>query len=78
MRQADLVTDSELARARADPTFRQQLLTENLERLLAELNNLRRGKPSATRAGQIREGVELAVKLAEALRRIAPGAPHAA
>jgi hypothetical protein len=78
MRQVDLVTDTELARAREDPTFRQQLLTENLERLLAELNKLRRAKPSATHAGQIREGVELAVKLAELLRRIVPGAPRAA
>ena len=78
MRQVDLITDTELARAREDPAFRQQLLTESLERLLAELNKLRRAKPNARHAGQIREGVELAVKLAELLRRIVPGAPRAA
>jgi hypothetical protein len=78
MGEVDLITDTELARAREDPAFRQQLLTENLERLLAALNKLRRAKPSATRADQVREGVELAVKLAERLRQVAPGAPRAA
>ena len=78
MREVDLITDTELARAREAPAFRQQLLTENLERLLAALNKLRRAKPSAKHANQVREGVELAVKLAERLRRIAPDAPRAA
>ena len=73
-----LVTDSDLARAREDNDFRQQLLTESLERLLGELNKLQRATQNAKRAGQVREGVELAVKLADLLRRIRPGAPRAA
>jgi hypothetical protein len=65
------VTDTELARARTDPAFRQQLLSQNLDVLLAGLQKLRsnqqppRGDKSA---GQIREGVELAVKLAELIQ----------
>jgi hypothetical protein len=76
--QSPLVTDSDLARAREDAEFRQRLLTESLERLLGELNKLQRAAHDAKQAGQVREGVELAVKLADLLRRIAPGAPHAA
>jgi hypothetical protein len=38
----DLVTNNDLAQARLDPAFRQQLLAENLELLLRELNKLRR------------------------------------
>jgi hypothetical protein len=73
-----LITDSDLARAREDAGFRQRLLTESLERLLGELGKLQRVAHDATRAGQVREGVELAVKLSDLLRRIAAGAPHAA
>jgi hypothetical protein len=66
-----LVTDSDLARARQDTHFRRQLLTESLELLLAELGKLQRAANNA-RGDQVREGVELAVKLADLLRRIAP------
>jgi hypothetical protein len=66
-----LVTDADLARAREDATFRQHLVTENLERLLAELNKLRARGADRARAKQIREGVDLAVKLADLLQRIA-------
>jgi hypothetical protein len=76
MHQFDLVTEADLARAREDSTFRRQLLTANLDRLLAELNKLRRSTPDLTRAGQIQEGVELAVKLAELLRSVAPDLSH--
>jgi hypothetical protein len=78
MDELPLVTDSDLVRAREDNDFRQRLLTESLERLLGELNKLQRATQSAKRAGQVREGVELAVKLADLLRRITPGAPRAA
>jgi hypothetical protein len=66
----DLVTEDDLARARTDPGFRQQLMAENLERLLEALNEMRRSsdiKPDAAR--QIREGVDLAVKLADRLQQ---------
>ena len=64
-----LVTEDDLARARTDPDFRQQLMAINLERLLAALNDMRQTsniKPEAAR--QIREGVDLAVKLADRLQ----------
>jgi hypothetical protein len=74
---SDLVTEDDLARARTDPEFRQQLMAESLERLLEALNEARRGgdiKPEAAR--QIREGVDLAVKLADRLQD--KGGPRAA
>jgi len=67
---SDLVSEEELARARTDPEFRQQLMAANLEKLLAKLNDLRRTsdlKPDVAR--QIREGVDLAVKLADRLQQ---------
>jgi len=70
---SDLITEDDLARARTDPVFRQQLMAENLERLLEALNEMRRAsniKPEAAR--QIREGVDLAVKLADRLQQNAP------
>ena len=77
MREFPLITDAELARAREDARFRRRLLTDSLERLLAELNRMQRVSQDATQAGQIREGAELAVKLADLLRRVALGPPHA-
>ena len=65
-----LVTENDIARARSDPAFRQQLLAENLERLLHALNTMRRNNdtdPASVR--QIREGVDLAVKLADRLQQ---------
>jgi N-glycosylase/DNA lyase len=73
-----LITDSDLARAREDAEFRQRLLTESLERLLKKLSKLQRDVKNAQRADQVREGVELAVKLADLLRRIASQDPRAA
>jgi hypothetical protein len=78
MGESVLVTDSDLARARHDTGFRQRLLTESLERLLAELGKLQRAAQNAGSADQIREGVELALKLTDLLRRMAPGASRAA
>ena len=74
MHDSPLITDSDLARARQDRAFRQQLLTESLELLLAELSKLQRAANNTARADQVREGVELAVKLADLLRRVAPRA----
>ncbi len=63
------VTEDELARARTDPAFRQKLLSQNMEALLAGIKKLRK-VPAATGTGdkQIREGVELAVRLAELIQ----------
>jgi hypothetical protein len=63
------VSDDELARARGDTSFRQKLLNQNMEALLAGLKKLRK-TPASDRTGaqQIREGVELAVRLAELIQ----------
>ncbi len=63
------VTDAELAQARQDPQFRQQLLKQSLALLLARLQKLR-AKPATANAStkQIREGVQLAVRLAELIQ----------
>jgi hypothetical protein len=67
---SDLVSEDDLARARSDPAFRQQLLAYNLERLLTALNTMRRARrESPETARQMREGVDLAVKLADRLQR---------
>ena len=74
----ELITDDDLARARLDPAFRQQLMTENLNRLLAALKIMRGAqKQSPQIALQIREGADLAVKLADRLQQGRPG-PRAA
>ena len=73
-----LVTDAELARARLDPIFRHQLVAGNLEFLLEKLNRMRGGEVDSRSARQIREGVSLAVQLAELLQRIPAGRPEAA
>lgn len=65
-----LVTENDIARARSDPTFRQQLMAQNLERLLEMLNTMRKNNvkdPVSQR--QIREGVDLAVKLAAKIQK---------
>ncbi len=68
---SDLVSEDEIERARSDPEFRQQLLAQNLERLLEALNEMRKvpDNDSPDAARQIREGVDLAVKLAERLQQ---------
>ena len=67
---SELVSEEDLARAHTDPAFRQQLMAASLETLLAALNDMRRRsdiKPNVAR--QIREGVDLAVKLADRLQQ---------
>ena len=64
-----LVTEEDLARSRTDAAFRQRLMAESLDRLLALLNQMRRATDeSPERSRQIREGVDLAVKLADRLQ----------
>ena len=64
------VTDEDLARARKDKAFRQKLLSDNLETLLSTLNKMRaaHGRLDKEAARQIRDGVDMAVKLAELLQ----------
>jgi hypothetical protein len=71
-----LVTDDDLARARLEPGFRHQLMAESLELLLSELNKLRtRADADPMSVRQMREGAELAVKLAELLQRVHSAPP---
>jgi hypothetical protein len=64
------VTDAELVRARTDSAFRQKLLEQNLQTLLARVQKLRNTPPSAQNVGakQMREAIELAVRLAEMIQ----------
>jgi hypothetical protein len=65
---SELVTDEDLARAQQDPEFRQRFYADHLDRLLEKLNQLRKaGGADSQRARMIKEGVDLAVKLAEKL-----------
>jgi hypothetical protein len=67
---SELVTDEELERVRTDPEFRQEFMAGKLEMLLEALNKMRQAsgvEPQAAR--QIREGVDLAVKLADRLQQ---------
>ncbi len=65
---SDLVSDDDLARARQDPEFRQRFYADQLDRLLEALNLMRRNtKISAEQARLIKQGVDLAVKLADRL-----------
>lgn len=76
---SDLITADDLARARNDAAFRQQLLAENLERLLDALNKMRKTSDTSPQAArQIREGVDLAVKLADRLQQNSGGPGRAA
>ncbi len=74
-----VVTEADLARARREPAFRQRLLRQSLETLLAGMQKLRNSAPSGTGASaaatatQMREAVELAVRLAELIQ--SPEAP---
>ncbi len=64
------VTDADLLRARADVVFRQKLLEQNLQALLARVQKLRNAPPAAQSVGasQMREAIELAVRLAEMIQ----------
>ena len=76
---SDLVSEDDLSRARSDPAFRLQLLADNLEVLLAALNKMRRAAdPSPQAAAQMREGVDLAVRLADRLHNGGKPGPKAA
>jgi len=77
-----VVTDQELALARRDPAFRQQLIASNLDHLLVALARLRatEGVNDPVPAKQLREGAQLAVKLADILKKsdglVASGPPQ--
>ena len=63
------VSEQDLARARTDPAFRQRLLNHSMEVLL---DGLKRTRKSPAADGEdndrIREGAQLAVRLAEIIQ----------
>lgn len=77
---SDFITEADLARARNDAAFRQQLLAASLERLLEALNRMRATNDTSPEAlRQVREGVNLAVRLADILQESGVGGgPQAA
>ena len=73
------VTDTDLERARSDRAFRQKMLEQNLDALLLGMKKLRAGTASpkaGAGAKQLREGVELAVRLAEMIQNAGGRAPR--
>ncbi|MGB7035787.1 MAG: hypothetical protein WBD71_09680 [Xanthobacteraceae bacterium] len=62
------ITDADLARAHTDPIFRQRLLERSMEALLGGMKRLRGAPAAGENAKKLREGVELAVKLAELIQ----------
>jgi hypothetical protein len=71
-------TDADPARARSDQAFRQKLFEQSLDAVLLGMKKLRGAAPSAGAGGgakQLREGVELAVRLAEMIQN-AGGRPR--
>jgi hypothetical protein len=67
------ITDAELARARQDSAFRQKLLQQSLDLLLSGMQRQRQSRGAVTASEvQMREGVELAVRLAEMIQAADP------
>jgi hypothetical protein len=67
------VTEADLSRARADPAFRHRLLQQSLDALLGRLQRERQMPSSAAaKPNQMREGVTLAVRLAEMIQTTEP------
>ena len=63
------VSDADLDRARRDPAFRRKLLQQSLDMLLGKLQKQRQGPGTAVATpAQMREGVTLAVRLAELIQ----------
>jgi hypothetical protein len=63
------VTEADLARARSDPAYRQRLLQQSLDVLLGWLQKQHQTQRSTPETDeQIREGVSLAVRLAELIQ----------
>ena len=66
------ITEAELSRARNDPAFRQRLLQQSLDALLGKLQKERQASPTtSTNDQRMREGVALAVRLAELIQAAA-------
>jgi hypothetical protein len=65
-----LVNEAELARAHADPRFKQVLLARSLEQLLGMLYRNQHLAYETAGAQNLREGAAMAVRLADQIRAI--------
>jgi hypothetical protein len=77
-----LISDADLRRARNDRAFRRELLAGQLTALIGALAAMKTAPEAAEQplAGQLREGADLAVKLADLLKYLAATSsePHQA
>jgi hypothetical protein len=62
------ITEAELTQARQDPAYRQRLLQQSLDALLGILQRENRLSRGATDDERLREGVNMAVRLAELIQ----------
>jgi hypothetical protein len=62
------ITEAELTQARQDPAYRQRLLRQSLDALLGILQRENRLSRGATDNERLREGVNMAVRLAELIQ----------
>jgi hypothetical protein len=76
MRTFSQVTEAELARARSDDGFRQKLLRQSLDALLSRLKQERQPRTATATDAQMREGVDLAVRLAELIQTADKSSRH--
>ena len=65
-----LINEAELARAHADPRFKQVLLARSLEQLLDTLYRNQHLAYEPTGAQNLRDGAAMAVRLADQIRAI--------
>ena len=73
-----LTSDADLRRARHDRAFRQELLAGQLTALITALATIKATPEAAEQplAGQLREGADLAVKLADVIKGLAARLPE--
>lgn len=67
---SELVSEADLERARNDPQFRQELMAQSLEVLLAALNRMHHGESGPENAELMNEGTALALRLADQLQKL--------
>jgi len=62
------ISETDIARSRADPRFKQVLLARSLEQLLGALYRLQHGEIEPAHADDLREGAMMAIQLADLIR----------
>ena len=64
------ITETDIARSRADPRFKQVLLARSLEQLLGALYQLQHGETEPANADDLRQGAMIAVQVADLIRAL--------